>query len=387
MTWQFTSSRDLSFFNLSYIIIVMPVLACGPMATISHPAFRTLIERFGGCDEYFTEMINAGTLLTGGPFEKYYIDPAPVPEKIVWQLTAHDEENMKVAAEYLAALPGIGIDINMGCAAPDIYRYGAGIAWMLKDRSETQAMVHAVRSVVPADKRLSVKLRLGDDNFTDAGFFDFCDMLVGEGVELLTLHPRTKKEKLVRPPRYEYCQRLAERYKGRMPVYLNGNVKDVASYKNAVSRCPDVAGVMISRAAVQMPWIFKELNGEGALRLAQGPQNEAQGPQYNQLQTINGVPEPVEGPLNDAMPINMEELCLEYIDLIEQYQPQEFWKTRLQRFFTYFCQNFKFSHYAQTQFVNAAAQSNDALRQAIKDFFVKCPEERFIHLTNFQAGV
>ena len=44
-------------------------LICGPMATISHPAFRILIERFGGCDEYFTEMINAGSLLNFGPFE------------------------------------------------------------------------------------------------------------------------------------------------------------------------------------------------------------------------------------------------------------------------------------------------------------------------------
>lgn len=324
------------------------ILACGPMATISHPAFRTLIEKFGGCDEYFTEMINAGTLLTGGQFENYYINPAPVPEKIVWQLTGHDAEHMKEAARVLAGLPGLGIDINMGCSAPDIYKYGAGIAWMLKDRAETLSMVRAVRSVVPAGKRLSVKLRLGDDNFTDAGFFDFCDMLVGEGVELLTLHPRTKKEKLVRPPRYEYCQKLAERYKGRVPVYLNGNVKDSASYENAVARCPDVKGVMISRTAVQKPWVFRQIADEGALRQAQGSQNS----------------------------INMEALCLSYIDLIEKYQPPEFWKTRLQRFFTYFAQNFKFSHYAQTQFINAAAQNNDALRTAIKEFFEKCPEER-----------
>ncbi len=318
------------------------ILVCGPMATISHPAFRTLIEQFGACDEYFTEMINAGTLLTGGQFENYYINPEPVPQKIVWQLTGHDAEHMKDAAERLAALPGIGIDINMGCSAPDIYKYGAGIAWMIKDRAETQAMVKAVRSVVPAEKRLSVKLRLGDDNFTEAGFFDFCDMLVGEGVELLTLHPRTKKEKLVRPPRYEYCQKLAERYKGRVPVYLNGNVKDSASYENAVARCPDVKGVMISRAAVQKPWIFMSFSGLTRESL------------------------------------NMESLCLEYVDLIEKYQPPEFWKTRLQRFFTYFAQNFKFSHYAQTQFINAAAQNNDVLRAAIKDFFEKCPEERML---------
>ncbi len=319
------------------------ILVCGPMATISHPAFRTLIEQFGACDEYFTEMINAGTLLTGGQFENYYINPAPVPEKIVWQLTGHDAEHMKDAARVLAGLPGLGIDINMGCSALDIYKYGAGIAWMIKDRAETQAMVKAVRAVVPADKRLSVKLRLGDDNFTDAGFFDFCDMLVGEGVGLLTLHPRTKKEKLVRPPRYEYCQKLAERYKGRVPVYLNGNVKDSVSYENAVARCPDVKGVMISRAAVQKPWVFRQIAGVGG---------EAS--------------------------LNMEAICLSYIDLIEKYQPPEFWKTRLQRFFTYFAQNFKFSHYAQTQFINAAAQNNDALRAAIKDFFEKCPEERML---------
>ena len=330
-------------------------LICGPMATISHPAFRILLEQFGGCDEYFTEMINAGTLLTGGQFENYYINPAPVPEKVVWQLTGHDEGHMVDAARRLVELPGIGIDLNMGCSAPDIYKYGAGISWMLKDCEETRRMVHGVRAVVPAGKRLSVKLRLGDDNFTDKGFFDFCDMLVGEGVELLTLHPRTKKEKLVRPPRYEYCQRLAERYKGRLPVYLNGNVKDAASFQNAVARCPDVAGVMISRAAVQKPWFFMSIRRDCRVK----PDNDTEPMSFSDL---------------TRQTINLEALCLEYITLIEKYQPPEFFKTRLQRFYTYFCQNFKFAHYAQTQFVNAAAKGNEELRQAIKAFFQECPE-------------
>ena len=344
-------------------------LICGPMATISHPAFRILLERFGGCDEYFTEMINAGTLVTGGQFEKYYIDPAPVPQKLVWQLTGKNGELMEEAAKVLVKLPGIGLDLNMGCSAPDIYRFGAGISWMIKPVEETREMVRAVSRVVnewnklcdneqPVDsantefaagkKRLSVKLRLGDDDFTDEGFFSFCDMLVGEGVQLLTLHPRTKKEKLTRSPRYSYCQKLAERYKGYLvdgrpfEVYLNGNVHDKASYDYAVSTCPDVSGIMISRAAVQKPWIFASLSGL------------------------------------TRQSIDLEQLSLDYITLIEQYQPPEFWKTRLQRFFTYFCQNFKFSHYAQSQFLNAAAQSNDSLRQSIIDFFEKCPDERII---------
>ena len=319
------------------------------MATISHPAFRILVEKFGGCDEYFTEMINAGTLLTGGPFEKYYIDPAPVPQKVVWQLTGRTCEHMAEAARELVKLQGIGLDINMGCSAPDIYRYGAGIGWMLKDINETREMVKAVGGEIAAHntasgehKRFSVKLRLGDDNFTDESFFKFTDMLIDCGVEMLTLHPRTKKEKLQRPARYEYCQKLVDRYSGKIPVILNGNVIDKASMEHAISKAPGVSGIMISRASVQKPWIFKELKGQS---------------------------EPVE--------VDMLQLGLDYISDVEKYQPKEFWKTRLQRYFTYYSMNFKFSHYAQTQFLNA--KDNEDLVNRLYAFFEQCPEER-IHM-------
>ncbi len=327
-------------------------LIAGPMATISHRAFRNLIERFGGCDEYFTEMINAGSLMANSHFEKFYIDPAPVPEKIVWQLTGHDTEKMVQASEILSALPGLGLDINMGCSAPDIYRFGAGISWMIKPVEETQSMVHQVGQVVRKwndenpeshKKRFSVKLRLGDDDFTDEKFFSFTDMLVSEGVELLTLHPRTKKEKLVRPPRYHYAEDLKMRYGKDVKIYVNGNVKDKNSYLAACKDCPSVDGIMISRAAVERPWIFRQLAG---------------------------VSEPVE--------IDMEELALSYIDDIQLYQPEEFWKTRLQRFFTYYSTNFKFGHYAQSQWINAdfSSPNNEDLRNRIHEFFLKCPEEK-----------
>ena len=52
-------------------------LICAPVATVTHAAFRTLVDRFGGCDEYYSEMINAATFVNGGPFEKYYVIPDP----------------------------------------------------------------------------------------------------------------------------------------------------------------------------------------------------------------------------------------------------------------------------------------------------------------------
>jgi len=327
------------------------------MATISHPAFRILLEKFGGCDEYFTEMINAGTLITGGQFEKYYIDPAPVPQKVVWQLTGKNCEQMVAAAKMLVELPGIGIDLNMGCSAPDIYRFGSGIAWMIKPLEETQEMVRGVGSVIKEYNathqnklRYSVKLRLGDDDYTDEKFFGFCQMLVNNGVELLTLHPRTKKEKLTRPTHYEYCQKLAQiMHPQGVQVYLNGNVKDKASFDYAVSKAPDVDGIMISRAAVSNPWIFAELSRNCKVVKCSDAEN------------------------TDV--IDLQQLAYDYISDIETYQPVEFWKTRLQRFFAYYAENFQFSHYAQTQFLNAA--DNQDLRDRIQLFFEKCPEERF----------
>ena len=92
-------------------------LISGPMATLSTEAFRVLVEQFGGCDEYFTEMINASTLITGGPWEKFYLINKTAPDKMVWQLTGHQADKIIQGADFLCSqnLGGIGIDLNMGC--------------------------------------------------------------------------------------------------------------------------------------------------------------------------------------------------------------------------------------------------------------------------------
>lgn len=323
-------------------------LICAPMATLSHPAFRMLIEKFGGCDEYYTEMINAASLLNNGQFEKYYIDPAPVPEKIVWQLTGKSAEPMIRAARLVAEIGGIGVDLNMGCAAPEIYNSGAGIAWMLKPVEETKALVQGVKGALKEyeaetgiHRRLSVKLRLGDEDFTEEGFFSFTDMLVESGVEQLALHPRTRKEKYRDAPKWKYGELLAQRYEN-VSVIINGDVKDKASFEKVCGICPSCSGVMVGRTAVQKPWIFAELS---------------------------------RSEKEEKAPVDLLQLGLDFIEYIEKYQPPEFYKTRLQRFFAYFCQNFSFAHYGQTQLLNA--DGNDDARQRLVQYFEKVPQDRY----------
>ena len=318
------------------------------MATLSHEAFRRTVESFGGPDEYFTEMINASSLLNMGPFEKFYLLNGPNPEKIVWQLIGNSTASLEKAVFTVAEKGGIGIDINMGCSAPQIYKTGAGISWMLKPLKETEEAVCKIkRNIEEAERqtgkkiRLSVKCRLGDEDFTENSFFSFTDMLCASGVNLITLHPRTIKEKYRLKPKYIWCQKLAERCSSQnVKVYANGGVEDLQSLNIVKEECPLVSGIMISRAAGQKPWIFSELRGEHGS-------------------------------------IDAEKLALDFIDNVELYQPKEFYKTRLQRFFSYYAKNFTFSHYFETQLVNA--KDINESRERLKDYFVKQPSDKYIN--------
>ena len=331
----------------------MTQLIAGPMATLSHEAFRRLVEKFGGPDEYYTEMINAPTLMQKGPFEKYYLMNGPAPQKIVWQLTSKEADSMAAAVAVLAPLGGIGIDINMGCSAPEIVHSGAGIAWMLKPREETFAMVKGVKDAIEKTApafRLSVKLRLGAENFKEEEFYDFCQGLCDYGVQRLVLHPRTQREKLARPPRRYFAERLAQRLQPRgVQVIYNGNVKDDASAKAALADCPTCAGLMISRASVQKPWIFAQLRG-------------ALDQEAPQAQDAGGA-------------IDLMQTGLDYIALLQEFQPPEFFKSRMQRFFSYYCDNFTFGHYIKSKMLVAATP--EQAEQTFRAYFDEQPSDRF----------
>lgn len=329
-------------------------LLLAPMATLSHEALRNLIFRYGGCDEYYCEMIHATSLVSGGKFEEYYIRTQPEPDKMVWQLTDYREEALKEASKIVSELGGIGIDINMGCPAPDIYRTGAGCAWMSKPLQEVSSMLNKVKSVLDSSttscKRLSCKIRLGEEDFTIEKLFTYCDMLVSEGVTQITLHPRTRKEKYTRKARWEYVNQLCEYLKSKysslnLQIIGNGSIFSVEDAISSIKKAPNIDGIMLGRSAIQKPWLFKQISS--ALS------NE-------EFKTE----------------IDLFELAIDFMKDIENCQPQEFWKTRKQRFFIYFCDNFQFGNYLKSQLIN-----NDGFevqKNILQEYFEKMPSERFL---------
>ena len=298
-----------------------------PMAEISHRALRELIEDFGGCDSYFSEMISAGALLAGGPLEKWYIDAGPKPEKLVFQVVGADSAQISRAAAFLDRIECAGIDINMGCSAPVIRKTGGGAAWM-KDIDRAGELISLVRSMVK--RRLSVKLRIGyKDDFEFLA--RFCRRLEAEGTELITLHPRTVMEKFKRLARWEYVAALRKELK--IPVAGNG---DIASAQELVRRAAGPCdGVMVGRAAVRLPWIFAQ---------ARATSGDSSGP-------------------------NLEETGLRFLELLARYQPPEFHVSRALRFFGYFCDNLKWGNYLKNQLNREGTLSG--IEQVWKKYFIE----------------
>jgi len=329
------------------------------MATLSHEALRLLINRYGDPDEYFSEMIHAPSFVGGGKYESWYIRSAPASERMVWQLTGSSADSMIRAAEMLLSLGGIGLDLNMGCSAPDIARSGAGIAWMSKSHTEVSDLVAGVRRVIDSTPsrnhaRLGVKLRLGEAE-DYARLLDFCRHLADLGVELITLHPRVRKDKYSRPARREYVARLARDL--AIPVYGNG---DIATVDDALSYAREVpcAGLMIGRAAVRTPWIFSDIRRAEGLGSGEGS-NSGDGAGSGERTRIDHL-----------------EVAEFFLENLARSQPEDFQISRAHRFFYYYCDNFSFAHHIKMKIQNAITVAE--IPALLAAYFIQVPDDRFL---------
>ena len=328
-----------------------------PMAELSHRPLRELIESFKpkgslssssgndtvkagegepehetGADEYFTEMISAGAFVNKGRFEKWYIDNGPAPHKLVYQVVSGDENLLVQAAAALDQKECRGIDINMGCSAPAITRTGAGVRWMV-DIDRAASLVHRLRPVT--NHRLSIKLRIGMEN-DFAYLVRFCRRLEDEGVELITLHPRTAKEKFKRKARWNYISAL--RNELHIPVVGNG---DIGSPEEMLRRSLECDGVMMGRLAVRCPWVFTEAKSIRAFgKIAEKQCDVTDQPPCNADSAETTIH-------TTTATIDIRDTGLLFLDLLSRYQPPEFHVSRARRFFGYFCDNLKWGNYVK----------------------------------------
>jgi nifR3 family TIM-barrel protein len=226
-------------------------LVLAPMAGLSNLPFR-LIAREAGAAMGFSETISAKGLVMGGRKTRRLLETSPRDAPLALQLFGAEPEVLASACRILADDGIEWIDFNVGCPVKKFIRNGAGSS-LLRDLPRTRRIVRAMRESFPGT--LSMKMRTGWDESSIVAP-EFARMAADEGIELLSVHGRTRAQQYAGRVDRETIRQVVETV-SEIPVLANG---DVTTPRDVFEMLRDTgaAGVMIGRAAVGNPWIFEQ---------------------------------------------------------------------------------------------------------------------------------
>lgn len=242
---------------------VVPAIALAPMAGFTGHPFRILAKEYG-CGLVFSEMIHARALLHGAKstFILTYFSEAERPVGL--QLFGSEPALLAEAAQKAEKLGADLVDLNFGCPTPRIVRNGEGGA-LLRQPQRCSDIFKAVTRAVACP--VTVKLRKGWDDHR-ANAVEIAKRAEDAGVKAVTVHGRTVAQGFGGKADWEIIRKV--KHAVRIPVFGNG---DVASGEDAAAMlaCCDCDGVMIGRAALGNPWIFKQVRARLEGRSAVAP--------------------------------------------------------------------------------------------------------------------
>lgn len=228
-------------------------LLLAPMEDVSDPPFRYVCKQ-QGADLMYTEFISSEGLIRDAAKSKKKLDIFVYERPIGIQIFGSDIGHMREATEIAAAAGPDLIDINYGCPVKNVACRGAG-ASLLQDVEKMTRMTEAV--VKATGLPVTVKTRLGwDDNSKNV--YEVAERLQDVGIRALTIHGRTRSQMYKGQADWTLIREIRRNPRIRIPIFGNGDVDSVE--KAAAWRLEyEVDGIMIGRAAIGNPWIFREI--------------------------------------------------------------------------------------------------------------------------------
>lgn len=228
-------------------------LLLAPMEDVSDPPFRVLCKE-QGADLMYTEFISSEGLIRDAIKSRQKLDIFDYERPIGIQIFGGDEESMEMAAQIVDATHPDLVDINYGCPVKKVVCKGAGAA-ILKDIPK---MVKLTERVVRATKLpVTVKTRLGWDDNTK-NIEEVAERLQDVGIQALSIHGRTRTQMYKGEADWTLIGRVKNNPRIQIPIFGNGDILhpwQAVEMKNKYG----VDGVMIGRAAIGYPWIFREI--------------------------------------------------------------------------------------------------------------------------------
>lgn len=228
-------------------------LLLAPMEDVSDPPFRAVC-RAGGADLTYTEFISSVGLLKGAPGSRRKLDIFATERPVGIQLYGGEEETLAKAAAIVDATQPDLLDINFGCPVKGVVGRGAG-AGVLRDPDRmirlTSACVRATNLPV------TVKTRLGWDE-DSKNIETLAERLQDTGIKALTIHGRTRCQLYKGEADWTLIGKVKNNPRIHIPIFGNGDIdspQKAAEYKDRYG----IDGIMIGRAAIGYPWIFREI--------------------------------------------------------------------------------------------------------------------------------
>ena len=245
--------------NLVRQLLAANPVVLAPMEDVTDAAFRRTCRDLGA-SLCMTEFVGAEQMIADSALARRRAHLPADDRPTAIQIYGANPELLVAAARIAEAAQPTFIDINCGCWVPAIARRGAGAGWL---RNPT-AMVEMARQIVGAvDLPVTVKTRIGWGPESEMPIADLAPRLEDAGVAALTIHCRTAAMGHRGAADWSWARKAQERV--AIPVIVNGDVNSADDVVRALAET-GCAGVMIGRAAIAHPWIFREAHARLAGR-------------------------------------------------------------------------------------------------------------------------